>query len=59
MKKKILLFASSVLAAMALTVSAYAADLPSVDGNTQEDARLILEEALQHTLQPTDANYSL
>ena len=59
MKKKILLFASSVLATMALAVSAYAADLPSVDGNTLEDSRLILQEALQHTLQPTDANYSL
>ena len=59
MKKKILLFAGSVLATMSLAVSAYAADLPSAGGDTLEDSRLILQEALKHTLKDTDADYSL
>ncbi|MBR6399698.1 MAG: hypothetical protein IKS17_00560 [Firmicutes bacterium] len=57
MKKKILLFASTILASMALAVSAYAA--PTAEGNTEDDAAQILAEALQHTLKPTDADYAL
>jgi len=57
MKKKILLFAGTVLASMALAVSAYAA--PTAEGNTVDDSTQILAEALQHTLKPGDADYAL
>ena len=57
MKKKILLFASTILASMAFAVSASAA-LDTQD-YTESDATAILKEALQHTLTPADADYVL
>ncbi len=50
MKRKIILFASAVVAAMAMTTSAYAAeilgDVDGIEGLSPTDAAMILEQAL-------------